>query len=159
MSDAKYPYYAMELMIACFPHSKNQVLARYTGGKLKKEALYQLTGRFFVDTSRDGGRTYFHVDEAIRFQGPGTLKSYRQPQYVLVGEVIQAMQTRLVVRWLTRDPYRKGMVYEQNSIVHLDMALSGVEMEEYVHRLCELEGWMDGFDHRDDWVAGAIRLC
>lgn len=159
ISDTKYPYYAMDLMIACFPSSKNQVLARYTGGKLKRDALYQLKGRFFVDTSMEGGRAYFHIDEAIRFQGPGILRSYRKPQYLLVGEVIQVMQTRLVVRWLTRDPYRRGMVYEQNSVVQLDEELEGEEMGEYVHRLCALEGRMEGFDHRDDWACGAISLC
>lgn len=159
LSDPKYPYYAMDLMIACFPSSANHVLARYTGGKLKKDALYQLKGRFFVDTSREGGRSYFHIDEAIRFQGPGTLRSYRTPQYLLVGEVIQALEARLVVRWLTRDPYRRDMVYEQNSVVHLEMALSEAEAEDYVNKLCCLEGRMDGFDHRNDWTCGAIKLC
>jgi hypothetical protein len=159
LSDPKFPYYAMDLMIASFPSSANHVLARYTGGKLKKDALYQLKGRFFVDTSREGGRSYFHIDEAIRFQGPGTLRSYRKPRYLLAGEVIQALESRLVVRWLTRDPYRRDMIYEQNAVVHLEMALSVIEAEEYLDRLCYLEGRMDGFDHRDDWACDGIRLC
>ncbi len=159
--DPDYPYYAMELQVCCWKSASanNHILARYTGGKLKKDALYQLKGRFFIDTTKEGGKSYLHIDEAIRFQGPGTLRSYRKPQFLMVGEVVQVLDTALVMRWVTRDPYRRDMVYEQSCMVGLDKPLSEKETLRFTGELCCVEGKMEGLDHRNDWVCQGVSLC
>ncbi|KAH9214171.1 hypothetical protein DL95DRAFT_409692 [Leptodontidium sp. 2 PMI_412] len=162
MMDPDYPYFGMELQVCCWKSasSSNHILARYTGGKLKKDALYQLTGRFFVDTSKEGGKSYLHIDEAVRFQGPGTIRSFRKPQFLLVGEVAQVLDRGLVMRWITRDPYRRDMVYEQSAVVGLEKQLSEKEVLRYEGELCCVEGRMDGLDHnRNDWICTGVKLC
>ncbi|PVH84192.1 hypothetical protein DL98DRAFT_512593 [Cadophora sp. DSE1049] len=166
MLDPDYPYFAMELQICCWnsksASTSNHILARYTGAKLKKDALYQLQGRFFIDTSKEGGKSYLHIDEAIRFQGPGMIRSFRTPSFLLVGEVVRVLERGdgLVVRWVTRDPYRRDMVYEQSAVVGLEKELGEGEAAELVGELCCVEGRMEGLDHRrNDWVCVGVRLC
>jgi len=172
MLDPDHPYFAMELQICCWNTksatlsnpTSNHILARYTGTKLKKDALYQLQGRFFIDTSKEGDKSYLHIDEAIRFQGPGMIRSFRTPQFLLVGEVVRVLERGdgLVVRWVTRDPYRRDMVYEQSAVVGLgkDCVVGEGEAGELVGELCCLEGRMEGLDHRrNDWVCVGVRLC
>ncbi|KAH7397877.1 hypothetical protein BKA64DRAFT_51647 [Cadophora sp. MPI-SDFR-AT-0126] len=169
--DPSWPYFAMELQICCWNSksaatavsnpTSNHILARYTGAKLKKDALYQLQGRFFIDTSKEGGKSYLHIDEAIRFQGPGTIRSFRTPSFLLVGEVVRVLERGdgLVVRWVTRDPYRRDMVYEQSAVVGLEKELGEAEAGELVGALCCVEGRMEGLDHRrNDWVCVGVRL-
>lgn len=160
-SDPDYPYFGMELQVCCWKttSAKNHILARYTGGKLKKDALYQLKGRFFIDTSKEGGKSYLHIDEAIRFQGPGTLRSYRKPQFLVVGEVVQVLERALVMRWVTRDPYRREMLYEQSAVVALEKGMGDAEMRGYEGELCAVEGRMEGLDHTSEWVCKGVRLC
>ncbi|PBP20967.1 hypothetical protein BUE80_DR008220, partial [Diplocarpon rosae] len=72
---AASPYYGLEL-------------------QLKKDALYQLKGRFFVDmdmrdSSGSSSASYMHIDDAVRFQGPGVLRSFRTPRFWVMGEVVQ----------------------------------------------------------------------
>ncbi len=155
-SDPEYPYYAMEIKISSFPSYANIVLARYTGGKLKKDALYQLTGRFFIDTSKEGGKSYLHIDQAVRFQGPGTIRSYKKPQFLVVGELVQVYDTHVVLNWVTRDPYRRDMVYEQNAVFKLQEGL--LDKEQYLNRMFCIEGSMDGMDHKRDWVCTGMKL-
>ncbi|KAK6581345.1 hypothetical protein PZA11_006036 [Diplocarpon coronariae] len=98
---AASPYCGMELQVCCWSAKaakgrSTHILARYPGGKLKKDALYQLKGRFFVDMNGGdgdgrGGASYLHVDEAVRFQGPGVLRSFRTPQFWVVGEVVRTL--------------------------------------------------------------------
>jgi hypothetical protein len=156
-SDPKFPYFGFEIQISSWPASGNRILARYSGGKLKREALYQLKGRFFVDMTKEGGRSYLHIDEAVRFQGPGTIRSYKKPQFLLVGEVIQAFNSHLVMSWTTRDSYRRDMVYEQSAVLTLETRLK--EEEKYENRMCCIEGRMDGLDQRRDWVCSGIKFC
>ncbi|KAI9054570.1 hypothetical protein LZ554_001723 [Drepanopeziza brunnea f. sp. 'monogermtubi'] len=158
-SDPEYPYFGMELQICCWKSASptSHILARYTGGKLKKDALYQLSGRFFIDTSAEGGKSYLHIDEAVRFQGPGTLRSYRKPQFLLVGEVVSVLERALVMRWVTRDPYRREMTYEQSAVVALEKGLSEKERLKYEGKLCVVEARMEGPDHRNDWVCQRVR--
>ena len=156
-SDAKFPYFGFEIQISSWPAPANRILARYSGGKLKREALYQLKGRFFVDMTKEGGRSYLHIDEAVRFQGPGTIRSYKKPQFLLVGEVIQAFNSHLVMSWMTRDSYRRDMVYEQSAVLTLETRLK--EEEKYENRMCCIEGRMDGLDQRRDWVCSGIKFC
>ncbi len=163
-ADPHYPYYAMELQISGWRSPaplSNNILARYTGGKLKKDALYQLVGRFVVDTSREGGRSYLHVDEAVRFQGPGTIRSFKQPLFLLVAEVVQVLEVpgRLVLRWVTRDPYRRDMLCEQSAVVRLEKPLQEKDRVRFTNELCCLEGRMEGLDHRKDWTCVGIKLC
>ncbi|PBP27682.1 hypothetical protein BUE80_DR001300 [Diplocarpon rosae] len=109
------------------------ILARYMGSKLKKDALYQLKGRFFVDMdardrSGSSSASYLHIDDAVRFQGPGVLRSFRTPRFWVMGEVVQILGGKgrgggrgdgtVVLRWRTRDPWRRGMVYEQSAVVN-----------------------------------------
>ncbi|KAK0107604.1 hypothetical protein ONS96_003410 [Cadophora gregata f. sp. sojae] len=168
--DPSHPYFAMELQICCWNSksasasvsTNNHILARYTGAKLKKDALYQLQGRFFIDTSQEGGKSYLHIDEAIRFQGPGTIRSFRTPSFLLVGEVVRVLEREraLVVSWVTRDPYRRDMVYEQSAVVGLEKELDEEEAGQLVGELCCVEGRMEGLDHRrNDWVCVGVRLC
>ncbi|KAE8453430.1 hypothetical protein EG329_010291 [Mollisiaceae sp. DMI_Dod_QoI] len=159
LADPTYPYFAMEIQISGWRSLQNIILARYTGGKLKKDALYQLKGRFFIDTSREGGKSYFHVDEAIRFQGPGTIRSFKKPQFMVVGEVMQVQDKNLWLKWVTRDSYRRDMVYDQMAVLGLEKPLSEKEREKFRERLCCLEGKMESVDHRNDWVCTGIRLC
>lgn len=151
----------MEIQISGWRSLQNIVLARYTGGKLKKDALYQLQGRFFIDTSREGGKSYFHVDEAIRFQGPGTIRSFKMPAFVCVAEVVKVEvgEKTILVKWTTRDPYRREMVYDQMAVLGLEKLLSEKEREKFRGQLCCLEGRMESVDHRNDWVCTGIRLC
>jgi hypothetical protein len=176
LSDPKYPYYALELLISSFPSSQNRILARYSGGRLKREALYQLKGRFYISDLVDAvgnSNSYLHIDEAVRFQGPGTIKSFRAPRFMLVGEVMglglglgrgdgYRARGKVEVRWMTRDPYRRDMVYEQSCTLSLEESGKAKrEREEEgdaVGRLCCLEGRMDGLDHRLlDWACTGIK--
>ncbi|CZT05751.1 uncharacterized protein RAG0_11733 [Rhynchosporium agropyri] len=169
--DPAYPYYGMELQISCWktPYSSttslctNHILARYTGGKLKKDALYQFHGRFFIDhTSKDPNgenKSYFHVDEAIRFQGPGTLRSFRMPRFLLVGVVEAVVEKGVLVRWTTRDPYRGDMQYEQQAVVGLERELGEKEVLMLEGELCMVEGRMEGLDLGRDLVGGRVKLC
>jgi hypothetical protein len=177
LSDPKYPYYAFELLISSFPSSQNRVLARYSGGRLKREATYQLKGRFYISDLLDAtgnSCSYLHIDEAVRFQGPGTIRSFRVPRFVLVGEVVEMELKRentyrsnggkVEVRWMTRDPYRRDMVYEQRCTLNLEESVNSKrEREERGHvvgELCYLEGRMDGLDHaRLYWSCTGIKLC
>ncbi|KUJ23043.1 uncharacterized protein LY89DRAFT_727827 [Mollisia scopiformis] len=160
LADPNFPYFAMEIQISGWRSLQNIILARYTGGKLKKDALYQLKGRFFVDTtSREAGKSYFHVDEAIRFQGPGTIRSFKKPQFMMVGEVVQVQDTSLLLKWVTRDPYRRDMVYDQMAVMNLEKPLTEKEREKVRDQLCCLEGKMESVDHRSDWICTGIRLC
>ena len=158
VTDPKYPYYAFELQIAGWHPSSDRVLARYCGGKLKRNALYQLKGRFFVDmSSSKEGKSYFHIDDAVRFQGPGVIKSFRMPQFLVVGEVMSVCGTHVVVRWDTSDPYRRGLVYEQSAVLSLERPLE--KEERFVGHLCGVEGRMDGLDHKKDWACVGIEIC
>jgi hypothetical protein len=156
-ADPEYPYWAMDIHVASWPCNKTTVLARYSGGKLQREALYQLRGRFFVDTSRHGGEPYLHIDEAIRYQGPGTIRSMKKPKFMMVGEVVEVDESHFMVLWVTRDPYRRNKVYEQSAVMHIEGPLP--DMEEFVGQLCCLEGRMDSLDHRRDWACTGIKLC
>ncbi|KAL2070087.1 hypothetical protein VTL71DRAFT_14767 [Oculimacula yallundae] len=163
--DPDYPYYGMELQISCWKSSSstspntNYILARYTGCKLKKDALYQLHGRFFIDTSKEGGKSYFHIDEAIRFQGPGTLRSFRMPRFLMVGFVERVVEKGVVVAWTTRDPYRGSMEYEQSAVVGLEKELGEKEVLMFEGELCCVEGRMEGLDFGRDLVGGRMKLC
>lgn len=177
LSDPKYPYYAVELLISSFPSPDNRVLARYSGGRLKREALYQLKGRFYISEQLDAygnSNSYLHIDEAVRFQGPGTIRSFRAPRFVLVAEVLELGLGRedryrgdkIEVRWMTRDSYRRDMVYEQSCTLSLEESgKARREREEngdgdVVGELCYLEGRMDGLNHRRlDWACTGIKIC
>ncbi|CAL3969407.1 unnamed protein product [Diplocarpon coronariae] len=174
---AASPYCGMELQVCCWSAKaakgrSTHILARYPGGKLKKDALYQLKGRFFVDMNGGdgdgrGGASYLHVDEAVRFQGPGVLRSFRTPQFWVVGEVVRTLggegtagvrgSGRVVLRWRTRDPWRRGMVYEQSAVVRLGEGMEG-SLEGWEGELCCVEGRMEGPDHGGDWVCEGFSL-
>ena len=154
VSDPKYPYWAMDLHVASWPTFSSTLLARYSGGKLVKGALYQLRGRFFVTTSRFGQESYLHIDEAIRFQGPGTIRSIKQPSFFMVGEVLSASDTDLVVSWVTKDTYRRNSIYEQNAIISIDSPLP--QVQGFVNQLCIMEGRMESSDHNRGWVCTGI---
>lgn len=160
-SDPDYPYYGVELQVCCWKSAlpSSRILARHTGGKLKKDALYQLQGRFFIDTTAEGGKSYLHIDEAVRFQGPGTLRSYRKPHFVMAGEVVSVLERALVMRWVTRDPYRRGMVYEQSAILALEKGLGEKDRMRYEGELCYAEGRMEGLNGRSDWICEGVWLC
>jgi hypothetical protein len=175
LSDPKYPYYALELLISSFPSPHNRILARYSGSRLKRDALYQLKGRFYISNlldSNGNSNSYLHIDEAVRFQGPGTIKSFRAPRYVLVAEVMELRLGRedgypggkVEVRWMTRDSYRRDMVYEQSCTLSLEEGGKARREREgngdVVGELCYLEGRMDGLDHRRlDWAYTGIKIC
>ncbi|KAN0119936.1 hypothetical protein V8E51_002144 [Hyaloscypha variabilis] len=175
LSDPKHPYYAVELLISSFPSPHNRVLARYSGSRLKRDALYQLKGRFYMSDlldSNGNSNSYLHIDEAVRFQGPGTIKSFRPPRFVLVAEVLEVGRgreegyagDRVEVRWMTRDPYRRDMVYEQSCTLSLEESGKARREREgngdVVGELCYLEGRMNGLDYRQlDWACTGIKIC
>jgi hypothetical protein len=180
ISDPKYPYYALELLISSFHSTQNRILARYSGSRLKRDALYQLKGRFYISDLLDANgnsNSYLHIDEAVRFQGPGTIKSFRKPKFVLVAEVLELRLgregredgyteegDRVEVQWMTRDTYRRDMVYQQSCALSLEESgKARREREEngdVVGELCYLEGRMDGLDYRrSDWACTGIKFC
>ncbi|PMD18741.1 hypothetical protein NA56DRAFT_647631 [Hyaloscypha hepaticicola] len=181
LADPKYPYYSVELLISSLPSPHNRLLARYSGSRLKRDALYQLKGRFYISDAVDANgnsSSYLHIDEAVRFQGPGTIKSGRAPRFLLVAEVMQLRMGRgredgygrekgeVQVRWMTRDAYRGNMVYEQGCTLSLEEGSKARrererdERGDVVGELCCLEGRMDGLDHRRlDWACTGIKLC
>jgi hypothetical protein len=180
LSDPKYPYYALEILISSFPSPHNRILARYSGSRLKRDALYQLKGRFYISDLLDASgnsNSYLHIDDAVRFQGPGTIKSFRKPRFVLVAEVLELRlagerredgyveeRDRVEVRWMTKDAYRQDMVYEQSCSLRLEesskVKREREENEDVVGELCYLEGRMDGLDpRRMDWACIGIKLC
>jgi hypothetical protein len=181
LADPKYPYYSVELLISSLPSPHNRLLARYSGSRLKRDALYQLKGRFYISDALDANgnsTSYLHIDEAVRFQGPGTIKSGRAPRFVLVAEVMQLRLGRgweagygrekgeVQVRWMTRDSYRRDMVYEQGCTLSLEESSKARrererdERGDVVGELCYLEGRMDGLDHRRlDWACTGIKIC
>ena len=175
LSDPNYPYYAFELLISSFPSTQNLILARYSGGRLKRDALYQLKGRFYMSDLLDSNglsNSYLHIDEAVRFQGPGTIKSFRPPRFVMVAEVMELGMgrqqgyavDRVEVRWMTSDPYRRDMVYEQSCTLSLEESGKARREREgngnVVGELCYLEGRMNSFDHRrSDWACTGIKFC
>ena len=155
-------------MTSSFSSPENRVLARYTGGKLKKDALYQLRGRLFfdVDGSANGTgiseKSYLHIDEAVRFQGPGELKSFRFPMWRMEGECVdvapgkrEGRKAKLAVRWRARDEYRRGLAYEQTATMKLER---GLEMQEHVGKTCAFEGRMEGLG-ASDWICTGMELC
>lgn len=158
VSDPKHPYWAMDLHIAGWPAFSSTLLARYSGGKLVKGALYQLRGRFFVTTSRLGQESYLHIDEAIRFQGPGTIRSIKKPQFFMVADVTAVNEMDLAVSWVTKDPYRRNTIHEQNAIISLEEELIP-NPEAFQNQKCVLEGRMESADHRQGWVCSGISLC
>ncbi len=149
-------------------------MARYTGGRLKKDALYQLRGRFFLDQGGEKEKSYFHVDEAVRFQGPGVLRSFRVPRFTVVGMlggpgkfgsegvVVKGrgrkMMVTVTVRWSTRDPYRRDLVYEQSVVLRLEEPVLE-QAQGVVGRECVVEGRMEGFDKEGGWVCDSVSLC
>lgn len=157
VSDPKYPYWAMDLHVASWPAFSSTLLARYTGGKLVKGALYQLRGRFFVGTGRFGSESYLHIDEAIRFQGPGTIRSIQKPSFFMVGVVTSAQDADLAISWLAKDPYRRNTRYEQSAIITTEQPPP--EKEVFINQMCALEGRMESADHNRDWVCTGISLC
>ena len=67
------------------------------------------------------------------------------------------------VRWMTRDPYRKDMVYEQSCGFRLEESERVKRAREkegdVVGELCYMEGMMDGLDYRGlDWACSGIKL-
>ena len=154
---AKDPYWAMDLHIAGWPAFSSTLLARFSGGKLVKGALYQLRGRFFVTTSLLGQESYLHIDEAIRFQGPGTIRSIKKPQFFMVADVATVNETDLAVSWVTKDPYRRNTIHEQNAIISVEQPLSNPKV--FQNQKCVLEGRMESADHRQGWVCSGISLC
>jgi len=69
---------------------------------------------------------------------------------------------KVEVRWITRDPYRRDMVYEQSCTLSLEEGGKAKrEREErgnVIGELCYLEGKMDGLDHRlSDWACTSIK--
>lgn len=71
---------------------------------------------------------------------------------------------RVEVRWMTRDPYRRDMVYEQSCTLSLEesgkMRREREENGDVVGELCCLEGRMDGFDYRRlDWACTGVKIC
>jgi hypothetical protein len=177
LSDPKYPYYGLELLVSSFPSPQNRLFARYSGGRLKREGTYQLKGRFYISDLLDAtgnSCSYLHIDEAVRFQGPGTIRSFRVPRFVLVGEVVDVGfgredgygggKGKVEVRWTTSDPYRRDMVYEQSCSLNLEESGKAKRGREergnVVGELCYLEGRMDGLDHRRlDWACTSIKIC
>lgn len=121
--------------------------------------------------SNGNSNSYLHIDEAVRFQGPGTIKSFRPPRFLLVAEVMELgmgresyAADRVEVRWMTRDPYRRDMVYEQSCTLSLEESSKARREREangdVVGELCCLEGKMNGLDHRRlDWACTGIKFC
>lgn len=155
--DPKYPYWAMDLQVAGWPTFSSTLLGRYCGGKLVKGALYQLRGRFFLKTSRLGQESYLHIDEAVRFQGPGTIRSIKTPQFFMVADITSVTESSLTASWVTKNPYRKNMIQEQHAIISLEN--SSPDPEHFRGQQCCLEGRMDSVDHMRDWVCAGISLC
>lgn len=133
---------------------------------MKKDALYQLKGRFVVDNSTEGGKSYLHVDEAVRFQGPGLIRSFRVPVFLLVAVVERVEERGMEVRWVARDPYRRGVLVDQSAVLGLgkglrlgeEECLEGEGGERWGGELCCLEGVMEGLGW-GDWVCASVRLC
>jgi len=124
---------------------------------LKKDALYQIQGRWFVPRT-EGGESYLHIDQAIRFQGPGIIKSFRVPRFRVVGRVVKHSDSRakMTIEWTTKDPYRRNMVYEQSATLSLDQKM--VYMDPFVESRCWIDGAMEGLDHKRDWVCTGVTL-
>lgn len=155
--DSKYPHWAMDLQVAGWPTFSSTLLARYCGGKLVKGALYQLRGRFFVKTSSLGQESYLHIDEAVRFQGPGTIRSIKTPQFFMVADISSVTDTSLAAAWVTKNPYRKNAIQEQHAIISMEGVLS--DPTHFQGRQCILEGRMNSVDHMRDWTCTSISLC
>lgn len=107
----------------------------------------------------EGGDSYLHIDQAIRFQGPGIIKSFRVPRFRVVGQVVKHhdSKAKMTVEWSTKDPYRRDMVYEQSATLSLDRAM--VYMDPFVGSKCWIDGTMEGLDHKRDWVCTGVTLA
>lgn len=156
--ESKYPHHwAMDLQVAGWPTFSSTLLARYVGGKLVKGALYQLRGRFFVKTSSLGQESYLHIDEAVRFQGPGTIRSIKTPQFFMVADISSVTDTGLSASWVTKNPHRKNAVQEQHAIISMEGPLP--DPSHFSGQQCMLEGRMNSIDHTRDWTCTSISLC
>lgn len=146
-------YWTMSLRVQSWS-SKSELRARIrSNDPLDSNALYSIKGRMYINPGKEWTDTYVRIDSAQKFQGPGTIRSDKQPTFEVVAHIRSVHDTYISIAWFAWDGYQNDG-YNQSARANLTRRIP--RSHTFVNLLARIGGTMNGPDHKKQWQCTCI---